>query len=255
MAANPFAARNPFALGAAALAERPQETVLRRADVVFVIDASASMAPLWKHLQQAGDIIPELLDDACAASGLDATDVRLRFITFQDIFMQDAALACSPFYTFPKDVKAAREFLSGVAPSGRGGPCTSGLEALMIALHSPWRRDKGVRHRIAVITDSAAYLPDDPLRKFDQHYDSIMGCYLPDPARDIPGQMSDLRRLWRDGVGSIDNWGSRILLYTVSEAPWMQMVLWPRVTPRQEEASKLHSLQLGTLLRDILSTL
>lgn len=255
MAANPPAIPNPFARGAALLASKPQQPQIRQADVVLAIDASASMAPLWKLLKQDAALLPDIMDNACVRAGLESTDVRLRFIAFRDLYMQDAAFACSPFFSFPGDVQQARDFIASVKPGGHGGPCTSGLEALLIALHSPWKRENGMRHRIAIITDSSAYLLDEPLRKFDQHYDSILGHHLPDPAQTVPGELNGLRRMWRDGVGTIDNWNSRIMLYTVGQNPWLQMIPWPRITPRQAEATQLHSLQLPTLLDDIFSTL
>lgn len=255
MAANPPALDNPFARGAAALASRPRETHAPKADITLVIDACASMQPLWQQLRGDAHALTSMLDSAGAQAGMTAADIRLRIVSFRDLYMHESSFACSPFCSFPQDTQQMMDFIASVQPSGEGGPCTSGLEALLIALHSPWRREPGMRHRIAIITDSAAYQPDEPLRKFDLRYSSILREHLPEKQQDIPYELEDLRRLWRDGVGTIDNWNSRILLYTVSAAPWTQMVPWPRITPRLMFADKVRLLQTMDLLTDILSTL
>ncbi len=255
MAATFPAFDNPFTRSAAALAAVPRETGVSTADIVLSIDASASMAPLWRQLARDAAGLTALLDSASARAGMTAADVRLRIVTFRDLYMLQAAFSSSPFFTFPQDEAQAAAFISRVTPQGAGGPCTSGLEALLIAMHSPWRREKGIRHRIAVITDSAAYPLNDPLRDFDLRYSSILRKHLPENGEELPHGLEDLRRLWRDGVGTIDNWNSRILLYTVSASPWLQMVSWPRVTPRQASASSIHHLHLPELLNDIFSTL
>ncbi|MBR4080683.1 MAG: VWA domain-containing protein [Clostridia bacterium] len=255
MAVNSPAFDNPFARGAATLAAQPREIHAPKADIILAIDACASMRPLWQQLKKDAPSITTMLDTAGARAGLTAADIRLRIVTFRDMYMHEAAFACSPFCCFPHDAPQLTDFIASVRPSGEGGPCTSGLEALLIALHSPWRREDGMRHRVAIITDSAAYQPDEPLRKFDLRYSSILGEFLPETQQDVPYQLEDLRRLWRDGIGTIDNWNSRILLYTISAAPWTQMVPWPRITPRQMFAEKIRRLQTQELFNDILSTL
>lgn len=153
------------------------------------------------------------------------------------------------------DVQALCDFIASVEPAGKGGPNTSGLEAFIAALHSPWRREGSMRDRIIIISDSAAYNLDEPLRQFDPHYESILRSVLPQDSTDLPDTLDGLRRLWRDGVGDIDNWNSRVLLFTPQLWPWTQLASWSRITAMPLPPEKVRQLQLSDVLTTAFATM
>lgn len=155
----------------------------------------------------------------------------------------------------PADIQALCDFIASVEPTGTGGPNTSGLEAFIAALHSPWRREGSMRDRIIIISDSAAYNLDEPLRQFDPHYESILRSVLPQDSTDLPETLDSLRKLWRDGVGDIDNWNSRVLLFTPQLWPWTQLASWSRITAMPLPPEKVRQLQLSDVLTTAFATM
>lgn len=294
MAAETLSPVNPFEKGGQLLASRHRETPPVKADIVLAIDACASMAPFWGRLAQDAQALPAIVRSAAAGIGLGPGDVRLRIIAFRDLYIQPVAFECSPFCSLgeqegslriqppsvqtsawaaeaglpaPEAPETAQEeaasnglqalcdFIASVKPGGKGGPNTSGLEALIAALHSPWRREGSMRDRILIISDSAAYNLDEPLRQFDPEYESILRAALPPESTDLPETLDGLRRLWRDGVGDIDNWNSRVLLFTPQQWPWTQLATWSRITAMHLPPDRIRQLQLSSVLTAAFATM
>ncbi|MBQ7850652.1 MAG: hypothetical protein IJ343_13080 [Clostridia bacterium] len=167
--------------------------------------------------------------------------------------MEEAAETPAP--PPPANLKTLRDFIASVEPYGKGGPNTSGLEALIAALHSLWRREGSMRDRILIISDSAAYNLDEPLRSFDPEYESILRSVLPPDSSDLPETLDGLRKLWRDGVGDIDNWNSRVLLFTPAVWPWTQLSTWSRITSMPQPPEGVRQLQLSHVLTTAFATM
>lgn len=292
MAAELQAPVNPFEKGRQLLAAHQRRKPPVQADIVLAIDACASMAPFWRRLQQDAQSLPAIVRSAASKIGLSPADARLRIVAFRDLYIQPAAFQVSPFCSLAEagaqqpepvsrpqppsvtavpqedaeaapeavsapaaDVQALCDFIASVEPAGKGGPNTSGLEAFIAALHSPWRREGSMRDRIIIISDSAAYNLDEPLRQFDPHYESILRSVLPQDSTDLPETLDGLRRLWRDGVGDIDNWNSRVLLFTPQLWPWTQLASWSRITAMPLPPEKVRQLQLSDVLTTVFATM
>lgn len=117
------------------------------ADIVFCIDATYSMQPCFDSVKAEVDTF---------VSGLQSkadVDFRLRLIAYRDL--HDPGARNDPPWTitsFTNSVDEFRNALASVTASGGGDLPESTLDALYLALHSPWRPNK-THKTIVLLTD------------------------------------------------------------------------------------------------------
>src|SRR4029434_4985515 len=127
-------------------------------DIVFCIDVTGSMAPI---LDRVKDNALRFYDDVqknLTDKGKNVDELRVRVVAFRD-FKADgaAALQESSFFRLHDEQGGFAEFVGGLVPEGGGDAPESGLEAVALAINSPWTTSGDRRRQVIVVwTDSPA---------------------------------------------------------------------------------------------------
>ena len=108
-------------------------------DIVFCIDVTGSMTPIIDAVKANALGFYDDVQTNLTAKGKNVAQLRVRVVAFRD-FVADgaAALEESPFYALPDERNAFSEFVNGLIAEGGGDAAESGLEAVALAVNSPW---------------------------------------------------------------------------------------------------------------------
>ncbi|MGN5377995.1 vWA domain-containing protein [Streptomyces lasalocidi] len=147
-----------------------------------------------------------------AKKGKAISQLRLKVIAFRD-FGDDAsnAIQQTGFLRLPEQGRDFEEFVRGIDASGGGDIPESGLEALALAINSPW--EQGLdrrRHVIVMFTDA-------PAHALGTH--ASVQSY---PA-DIPRSLDELFEQWgyaRSQTAVMEQSAKRLVLFAPDQAPW-----------------------------------
>lgn len=181
-------------------------------DIVFCIDVTGSMAPVIETVKEGALSFHKRLEDAMAAKGKAISQLRLRVIAYRD-FGDNAgdAIEASEFWQIPDQTSDFETFVRKLRATGGGDEPESGLEALALAINSPWERGLDRRrHIIAVFTDASAH----PL--------GVGGSAHTYP-KGIPTNIDDLFEAWGYGASqtaTMENAAKRLLLFAPDTTPW-----------------------------------
>ncbi len=181
-------------------------------DLALCLDATGSMSPVLQlvksnALRFHGDVM-----GAMRAKQKRIDRLRARVIVFRDLFEDgEDALDTSGFFSMPEDEAAFAEFLEPVRAHGGGDEPESGLEALAIAMRSPWVRAGDRRRHIVVLwTDASAHPLEAAARRRERTFPGGM-----------PENFAELCALWEGGA--MDRSAKRLLLYAPDIAPWTEI--------------------------------
>lgn len=223
---------DPFQAGTELLMQQNKPADELHIDLTLIADAGLSMADFWQRLADDAHDVDLLLEEALPPRLQQKfRSLRVRIIACRDLYMHASALQFGAFHPLPTEADALQADCLSILTEGGGPQQKSTLEALCCAIQSSWlRRECDVRHVVAVITDSAAYLPEEPMRRIDSEYEASIARFLPAHGVGMPRTMEDMRRLWRDGAGAIDNLHSRLLIIAPPVRPWKELHRWPRTT-------------------------
>lgn len=219
-------------------------------DLVFCIDATASMTPLLTEVKANALRFNDALAEQMAADNLRVDQLRVKVVAFRD-FLDDPtdALVQSDFFALPQDREAFDAFVAKLEPVGGGDAPESGLEALAVAMTSDWERgfDKR-RHVIVMFTDTSAH----PI-------ETAAAAGLPNYPTGVPTSFSELSDYW-NGEGqakSMDPRAKRLVLFAPEADPWSEISAdWNEVIHltakagegmREEEFSAIIATISGTL--------
>ena len=187
----------------------PSSGLTYAVDLALCVDATGSMSPVLRMVKSHalrfhGDVMA-----AMRAKQKRVEKLRARVIVFRDLFEDsDEALTASGFFALPQDQAAFAGFLAPVGAHGGGDEPESGLEALALALRSPWvRAGDRRRHVVVVWTDASAHPLEEAARRRGRGY--------PDG---LPRSFAELSAFW-DGE-AMDRSAKRLLLYAPDVAPW-----------------------------------
>jgi hypothetical protein len=184
-------------------------------DIVFCIDCTGSMQPYLESVKRSATEFHRLLEEKMAVKNKGIRQLRVRIIAFRDIGEEaDESIVATNFFSLPDEVASFNTFVSKLSAGGGGDEPESALEALALAIQSPWERtmDKR-RHIVVVCTDASAH----PLGKFRL------------PARlsnlDLPANMDDLNAMWGDEVdeGLMEFAAKRLLVFGPDKYPWSDL--------------------------------
>ena len=178
-------------------------------DIVFCIDVTGSMTPILdavkaNALRFYDDVQTNLTD-----KGKNVDELRVRVIAFRDFAADgDAALQESPFFALPAEQADFSGFVNGLVAEGGGDAPESGLEAVALAMNSPWTTRGDRRRQVIVVwTDQPAH----PL-------DSVL---LPRTcASAVPADFSALTDLWEDPQGPLGSSSKRLILFAPDGPGW-----------------------------------
>ena len=161
-------------------------------DIVFCIDVTGSMTPILDAVKANALRFYDDVQHNLTAKGKNVDELRVRVVAFRD-FVADGELALqeSPFFRLPAEQAGFSDFVNGLIAQGGGDAPESGLEAVALAVNSPWTNRGDRRRQVVVVwTDQPAH-PLDPTT-------------LPAELRGrVPADFSALTDLWEDAQGPL----------------------------------------------------
>jgi hypothetical protein len=211
-------------------------------DIAFCIDVTGSMTPI---LDRVKDNALRFYDDVqknLTDKGKNVDELRVRVIAFRD-FKADgaAALQESPFFQLPEEQGGFAEFVRGLVAEGGGDAPESGLEAVALAVNSPWTTSGDRRRQVIVVwTDS----PAQPLT----------GAPAPPPWTDkVPKDFSALTDLWENEQGVMGASSKRLIIFAPDGPGWTDISgVWENVVHHPSKAGEgLSEVDYGTIVDSI----
>lgn len=185
-------------------------------DIVFCIDATASMAPIIDQIKKYVTHFPKELVAAMDAKQIRINQLRIRVICFRNFLADhDDAIMATDFFTLPKDMDQFTRAVNSITAFGGMGDRVDGLEAVAYAMRSNWSRptpETKNRQIIAVWTDSGTHeigygasAPGYPVDKMAKSFEELSS-WWPDENQ-LPEALFDF-------------WASRLLLFAPDEPYW-----------------------------------
>ncbi len=189
-------------------------------DLVFVIDATQSMAPILDTVKSFALSFHEKVVDGLKKFNKSVNQLRVKVIAFRDYYCDDKlAMIESEFFYLPEENNQFKEFVSKIEPKGGGDIPESALEALALAMRSDWVTEgTSKRHAIVLFTDAPAH----PL---EQQKDGIPSNY----PNNMFQNFNELAEAWGVGQGTcmdsnevfkMDKNARRLILFAPDVEPW-----------------------------------
>lgn len=202
-------------------------------DIAMLIDATGSMAPIIDEVKENAMTFCTKFHEAMEAGGKNVEELRIRVIPFRDYQFDGAqAMDESKFYVLPEENDAFRNYVSSITAKGGGDEPESALEALALAMRSPWTTNGAKRrHVILVFSDASAVQLMDPSRTANPKYPENM-----------PATLADLGDMWlgcSQALGGMpDSRAARLVLFVPNVDPWTSMQTWGNVWTSFSQAGK-----------------
>ena len=211
-------------------------------DIVFCIDVTGSMTPIIDAVKANALGFYDDVQANLTEKGKNVAQLRVRVIAFRD-FVADgaAALEESPFYTLPAERGGFSEFVNGMIAQGGGDAPESGLEAVALAINSPWTSTGDRRRQVIVVwTDQPAH-PLDP---------SVVPADL---SSRVPSDFSALTDAWEDEQGLMGSSSKRLILFAPDGPGWSDIsAVWENVVHNPSQAGGgLSEVDYGTIIDSI----
>jgi hypothetical protein len=211
-------------------------------DIVFCIDVTGSMTPIIDQVKSNALSFYDDVQANLTEKGKNVAQLRVRVVAFRDFAADGAgALDESPFFTLPADRSGFSEFVNGLIAQGGGDSPESGLEAVALAINSPWTTTGDRRRQVVVMwTDQPAH-PLDPAG-------------LPaDLTSRVPADFSALTDLWEDEQGPMGSSSKRLILFAPDGPGWSDISsVWENVVHHPSQAGGgLSEVDYGTIIDSI----
>jgi hypothetical protein len=211
-------------------------------DIVFCIDVTGSMTPIIDQVKNNALRFYDDVQSNLTAKGKNVDQLRVRVIAFRDFAADgEAALDESPFFTLPDDRARFSEFVNGLVAEGGGDAPESGLEAVSVAIDSPWTTTGDRRRQVIVVwTDQ----PAQPLNP---------AVLPPDIASRVPADFSALTDAWEDEQGRMGSSSKRLILFAPDGPGWSDISgVWENVVHHPSQAGGgLSEVDYGTIVDSI----
>lgn len=184
-------------------------------DLVFCIDATASMTPLIEMVKRNAISFQADLATAMEAKDKKISQLRIRIIAFRDFIAdQNDAIMATNFFSLPQDTDLFVRAVNGISAFGGGDDPEDGLEALAYAMRSKWTptsRETKTRQVIVVWTDAATH-------------ELGFGSSAPNYPATMPKTFAELTQWWPDESQTpdalLDFSSSRLVLFAPDEPYW-----------------------------------
>jgi hypothetical protein len=183
-------------------------------DIVFCIDTTGSMQPVLESVKSSALSFHHRLSTVMAEKGKSISQLRVKVIAFRDFGDRaDDAIGATEFLTLPGAADEYEKFVSMLEPSGGGDAPESGLEALALAVRSPW--EQGLdrrRHVIVMFTDAPAHPLGSPAAVAARTY-----------PQSIARSEDDLFEEWgyqSSQSAVMENSAKRLLIFAPDMEPW-----------------------------------
>jgi hypothetical protein len=211
-------------------------------DLVFAIDVTGSMDPILDAVKANALGFYDDVQTNLTAKGKNVAQLRVRVVAFRDLYADgDAAIEESPFFTLPDERARFSEFVGGLRAEGGGDAPESGLEAVALAINSPWTRVGDRRRQVIVVwTDQPAH----PLGSTPAPADL---------ASRIPSDFSALTDAWEDEQGVMGASSKRLILFAPDGPGWSDIsAVWENVVHNPSTAGGgLSEVDYGTIIDSI----
>jgi len=181
-------------------------------DLVFVIDATGSMAPIIESVKSSALSLHDDLAKHMNEIGKTVDSLRVRVVAFRDFYADSAeeALMASGFFRLPEQRGSFASFLHGIRAGGGGDEPESGLEGLAEGVQSPWASEAAKQRQIIVVwTDASAH----PLEKNKGAKPAGYPAYM-------PADFDEMTDLWDGQSSPVHHAWKRLLLYSPDVYPW-----------------------------------
>ncbi len=211
-------------------------------DIVFCIDVTGSMTPIIDAVKSNALSFYDDVQTNLTAKGKNVDALRVRLLAFRD-FAADgaAALQESPFFALPTERAGFSDFVNGLIAEGGGDAPESGLEAVALAIGSPWTTTGDRRRQVIVVWTDQPAQPLDP---------SVLPADL---ASRVPGDFSALTDLWENEQGPMGASAKRLILFAPDGPGWSDISgVWENVVHHPSQAGGgLSEVDYGTIIDSI----
>ena len=211
-------------------------------DIVFAIDVTGSMTPILDAVKANALGFYDDVQTNLTAKGKNVSQLRVRVVAFRDFVADgDAALDESPFFTLPSERNAFSEFVNGLIAQGGGDVPESGLEAVALAINSPWTTTGDRRRQVIVVWTDQPAQPLEP------------AVLPPDLASRVPADFSALTDAWEDEQGLMGSSSKRLILFAPDGPGWSDIsAVWENVVHNPSQAGGgLSEVDYGTIIDSI----
>ena len=211
-------------------------------DIVFCIDVTGSMTPIIDQVKANALRFYDDVQTNLTEKGKNVDQLRVRVLAFRDFAADgEAALLESPFYPLPEDRGGFSEFVNGLVAEGGGDAPESGLEAVALAISSPWTATGDRRRQVIVVWTDQPAQPLDP---------SVLPADL--SAR-VPADFSALTDLWENEQGPMGSSSKRLILFAPDGPGWSDVSgVWENVVHHPSQAGGgLSEVDYGTIIDSI----
>jgi hypothetical protein len=211
-------------------------------DIVFVIDVTGSMTPILDKVKANALRFYSDVQSNLTAKGKNIDELRVRVVAFRDIVADgEAALQESPFFELPAEQSGFSSFVNGHVAEGGGDAPESGLEAVALAMTSPWTT-RGDRRRQVIVVWT-----DQPAHPLDA------SALPPAFAGRVPADFSALTDMWEDPQGPLGSSSKRLILFAPDGPGWSDISgVWENVVHHPSQAGGgLSEVDYGTIIDSI----
>ncbi|GGP45442.1 vWA domain-containing protein [Streptomyces melanogenes] len=206
-------------------------------DIVLCVDVTGSMAPVLNQVKEGALSFHGRLKTVMARRGMAVGRMRLRVIAFRDFGAdRNHAIERTAFLDLPEQDAEFAEFIAGLRATGGGDVPESGLEALALAVRSPWSAETDDRRHIVVLfTDApahplgkhtprrrAAKSPSDRPPWWSSRRKAATSA-SPSDYDVYPRTLDELHDQWgREGLDGalMDQSAKRLLIFAPEQQPW-----------------------------------
>ena len=219
-------------------------------DLVLCIDCTGSMRGTLQAVKDAALVFGETLKNRMSEKGKAITSLRVKVVAFRDIFADNPAFEVSEFFDLDIESAAFKDFVEPLKAKGGGGDGPeSALEAISIALNSPWSVDADrLRHVVVMWTDA---LPHPLDKGREQHVQSSFSSVI---ASDL-NQLSDW---WNDRQNTrIRHEAKRLVLFAPEKGLWIDIAEnWDNTVYLPSQAGKgLKEFELDQILEIVANSI
>ena len=191
-------------------------------DIVFVIDVTGSMGDALSNVKRMAIGFHKRLNDGMNKKIKEIETLRARVITFGDLFDEgEEAIKWTKFFNLPEENEDFCNFINGLEAAGGGDEPESALEALWLAIRSPWRK-VGYKSRqiIVVFTDASAHPISN--HKIKDFQDSMR----------FPASIYEIEAGWGtvSDPGVMNSLTKRLLVFAPEVDPWTEIENWENTT-------------------------
>ena len=207
-------------------------------DIVFVVDATASMRPIWNMLEESVTFFSERIKEYAEESSMRKIGrIRIKVVWFKDFYYcADVAYGESLFFEMQAEKEKLKDYMVNVNISSSGHEAKSALEALSMAMRSDFTQGGTFRrHFIVLFTDAPAH-PFEDYNAFSSQQGKN-GCRVTMYPDHMPQNLKEFIDIWNlyenlesqkalgldEFTTKLDMTGRRLVLVAPETYPWDKM--------------------------------